>query len=109
MTDRLRDIINKPAKNITAADRRLIAEACTAAGIMLEQPKRRGCNACWIEAALAAYNALTKPSREMASKLKPGTDILFNGERVCEATATHARVERWIRMGLPKHYLSDED
>lgn len=109
MTDRLRDIINKPARNITSADRRLIEEACTAAGIMLEQPKRRGCNACWMEAALAAYNALTKPAREMASKLKPGTDILFNGERVCEATATHARVERWIRMGLPKHYLSDED
>ena len=109
MIDRLRDIINKPAKDITAADRRLIADACTAAGIMVEQRKRRGCNACWIEAALAAYNALTKPSKEVSGKLKPGTDILFNGERVCEATATHARVERWIRMGLPKHYLSDED
>lgn len=109
MIDRLRDIINKPANDITAADRRLVVEACTAAGIMLEQPRRRGCNACWIEAALAAYNALTKPSRGMASKLKPGTDILFNGERVCEATATQARVERWIRTGLPKHYLSDED
>lgn len=109
MTDRLRDIINKPAGNITAADRRLIAEACTAAGIMLEQHKRRGCNACWIEAALAAYNALTKPAKEGAIKLKPGTDILFNGERVCEATATQARVERWIRTGLPKYYLSDEN
>ena len=109
MTDRLRDIINKPAKNITAADRRLVADACTAAGIMLEYPKRRGCNACWIEAALAAYNALTKTANERARKLKPGTDILFNGERVCEATATQARVERWIRMGLPKHYLSNED
>ena len=109
MIDRLRDIINKPAKDITSADRRLIADACTTAGIMLEQPKRRGCNACWIEAALAAYNALTKPAKEGASKLKPGTDILFNGERVCEATATQARVERWIRAGLPKHYLSDED
>lgn len=109
MIDRLRDIINKSAKDITSADRRLVVEACTTAGIMLEHPKRRGCNACWIEAALAAYNALTKPSKEMARKLKPGTDILFNGERVCEATATAARIERWIRTGLPKHYLSDED
>lgn len=107
MTDRLRDIINKPAKDITAADRRLIVEACTVAGV--DQPKRRGCNTCWIEAALAAYNALTKPTRTGASRLKPGTDILFNGERVCEATATEARLERWIRSGLPKCYLSDED
>jgi len=107
MTDRLRDIINKPAKDITAADRRLIVEACTAAGI--DQPKRKGCNTCWIEAALAAYNALTKSTQAGTSRLKPGTDILFNGERVCEATATGARLDRWIRAGLPKCYLSDED
>lgn len=107
MTGILRDIINKPAEDITAADRRLIVEACTAAGV--DQPKRRGCNTCWIEAALAAYNALAKPTQAGASRLKPGTDILFNGERVCEATATEQRLERWIRAGLPKHYLGDED
>lgn len=105
MIELLREIVNKPAAQLTANDRKTIRKAASEAGIKL--PRTRDCESCWIDCAVLCYTAL-RARYNAPTRLREGVDILFNGERVCEATATEVRLQRWIKAGLPLCYVRND-
>ena len=38
-------------------------------------------------------------------KLREDVDVLVNGERCNDMTATDEAIERWLRLGLPREYV----
>lgn len=100
--ERLKEIVNKPANDITADDKAIIRSVAKLAGVKL--PRARSCASCWVDCAVLAYVAL-KSQKSASYRLRDGVDIYFNGERVNAATITNARAERWLAAGLPRTYF----
>lgn len=101
---RIKEIVSKPADELTAEDKQVIRTLAKRAGIKL--PRKTACNSCWIDCAVEAFGAL-KSSENKQCRLRKGVNILYNGERVCAATCTDERVKRWIASGLPAEYFEE--
>ena len=101
-TDRLREIALK--NKLTKADKTFVKEQCAALGIEITNTD---CPDCYKDAAMRAWTELRKEDvvTTQRYKLREGVDVIVNGERCNNMTATDEAIERWLRMGLPREYV----
>lgn len=101
-TDKLREIALK--NKLTKADKHFVKVQCGALGIEITNTD---CPDCWKDAAMRAWKELRKEDvvTTQRYKLRVGVDVLVNGERCNEVTATDEAIERWLRLGLPREYV----
>lgn len=104
----LQGIMTKDGSDLTAEDRQTIRTLANEYGVKIP---RRSCGQCHQDAAVIIYTAVRarmdiEGENDMRKyRLKPGIDVLFNWERVNDATCTDERAARWIAEGLPTDYF----
>ena len=109
---RLQQIAENNAVQLTASDKQMIREAAAAVGIEFE-PKSR-CTSCYRDVAVQILVALkqfeapadTEPTDGRRYILRPGVDLLFGDIRVNEATMNDALAEKIIARGFNKKYFA---
>lgn len=106
---RVRDIVNKPARELTAEDRSFLQEV--AAELEIESATKAGCKKCWHEIAMRIAIALSdnQPADEnnkRAYVLREGVDLLFGGIRINAATLTDELARKIIARGFDKKYFA---
>lgn len=100
----LQGVIEKDGAEITAEEREQLRAIAKELGVKI--PKR-ACPQCWQDVAAMCYVEMRRrePQPERHYRLRPGVNILFNWERVCDATCTDENAIRWIAAGLPLEYF----
>lgn len=106
---RVREIVNKPARELTAEDKSFLTEA--AAELEIESVTKAGCKKCWHEVAMRIAIALNnnQPADEdnkRAYVLREGVDLLFGGIRINAATLTDELARKIIERGFDKKYFA---
>lgn len=115
MKTRLETIINQPAEQMSAADKKYVRECCNALGVEFE-PKNTRCKSCYQDAAILCVLEIKKRDAEANAGadtrryiLRPGTDVFFGNTRVNEATLTDELAERLLARGFdPKFFVKCE-
>lgn len=104
---RVRDIVNKPASELTSDDKLFLQSAAEQVGV--EVTGRAGCKKCWHELAMQIAIKLKKKDQSdqsgSAFVLKDGVDLLFGGVRINAATITDDLARRIIARGFPTKYF----
>ena len=106
---RVREIVNKPARELTAEDKSFLTEA--AAELEIESATKAGCKKCWHEVAMHIAIELNnnQPADEdnkRAYVLREGVDLLFGGIRINAATLTDELARKIISRGFDKKYFA---
>lgn len=104
---RVRDIVNKPASELTGEDKLFLQSAAEQVGV--EVTSRTGCKKCWHELAMQVAIKLKKHDQseqeERAFVLKDGVDLLFGGVRINAATITDDLARHIIARGFSTKYF----
>lgn len=105
---RLREIVNKAARNLTEDDRFLLLSVANELGI--EIGGKRGCVKCWHDIAVRCYNKISENEQPEADDtrkyiLKKGVDVYFGSIRVNEATLTDELAERILARGFERKFF----
>ena len=104
---RVRDIVNKPASELTGEDKLFLQSAAEQVGV--ELTGRTGCKRCWHELAMQIAIELKKHDQSgqdgRAFVLKDGVDLLFGGVRINAATITDDLARHIIARGFPTKYF----
>lgn len=105
---RVRDIVNKPASELTSEDKAFLQQAAEQVGV--EPARRAGCKKCWHELAMQIWIKLKEeeqPEQDgRAFVLKDGVDLLFGGVRINAATLTDDLARYIIARGFPIKYFA---
>ena len=106
---RLREIVNKAARNLTEDDRLFMLSVANELGI--ERGGKSGCVKCWHDLAVNCYNKIVEneqPDAEDTRKyiLKKGVDVYFGNIRVNEATLTDELAERILARGFERKFFA---
>lgn len=104
--ERLRKIVAKKPAKITTAEREWLVGLAADNGVQINPL----CTNCYHDAAIEIYDMLTReqpqPQEVDGWALKPGTNLLLNGEPVNAGTLTAANARRWLKIGLPERYFA---
>lgn len=120
VTNRLREIAGKSAKQVTNDDKDFIRDLASRYGVELPKEKPN-CKSCYVDAAVAIYKAIKdaqndeqvnnpqetkQPAKlkENVLKLKAGVDVVWRGVRINEASATEENLRAWVNNGFPIHF-----
>ena len=101
--ERLREIAAK--ERLTAKDKKFVEDLCAEHGVTID---KKGCANCYRDAAVVLWKRLAEAdfkAENVHYKLKEGTNLIHNGERVNAATATDENISRWLATGLPVQYV----
>lgn len=102
--DKLRKIAAKKPAQITTKERQFLVGLAADNGVSINPL----CKDCYRDAAVQLFRVLD-PEQLHASggfALVPGTDVIFKGERVCDATLTAENARRWLAAGLRSWYFA---
>lgn len=112
MQDRLREIVNKAARNLTDEDKDFLVFAGDQMNV--QRGGKSGCVKCWHDFAMKIWNALqeqAEPEAEAEEKeerkyiLRKGLDVYFGSIRVNEATLTDALAEKILARGFDRKFF----
>lgn len=105
--EKLRKVAEKTPSRITTKEREWLVSLSADYGVHINPL----CPNCYKDAAIQLYAAIHKEEQQTADAggwaLTRGTDILFNGERICAATWTEENAKRWYYLGLPRWYFAN--
>lgn len=108
--DKLREIVNTPARQLTKEQQDRVQEIARKLGVSL--PVKQKCKSCWIDTAVLCYNELEKKTAKTDTStevrkyvLKPDVDLLFGGLRINAATMTDELGQRIIARGFETKYF----
>ena len=106
----LREVLNTPAKKLTAHQKGCVREFAEAYGVEFE-PKGR-CSSCYHDTALAVFNKIQESEAAVSAEkdtrryiLRPGVDVYFGNIRVNEATLTDKMAENILARGFEKSFF----
>lgn len=106
----LRAIAEKPAKELTAADKETVRKAIQKYGVQFEI--KEGCPNCWNDAAMMCLIAIQNEQAKTEATaderryiLRPNVDVYFGKVRVNEATLTDKLAERLISRGFDTKFF----
>lgn len=102
---RLREIVNKAARNLTEDDRSFLL--FVANELEIGRGGKSGCVKCWHDLAVRCYNKISEneqPENDDKRKyiLKKGVDVYFGNIRVNDATLTDELAERILARGFER-------
>lgn len=110
--NRLREIVNKSARTLTAADKDFLRRLGDELGI--QKDGKSGCQKCWHDFAMTCWQRIVADEKENAPKLeetgrkyilKSGVDLIFGSIRVNETTLTDELAEKIIARGFEKKWF----
>lgn len=104
--ERIREIAGKDPRALTDEDKKYIREMSDEMGIAFSPRKR--CANCYIDQAISIWREMAKQdtSEERKFLLVPGTDVLFRGQRVNDATLTDEVAAELLAKGFPKYLFA---
>lgn len=105
---RLREIVNKAARNLTDDDRSFLL--FVAKELEIERGGKSGCVKCWHDLAVRCYSKIAEneqPGNDDTRKyiLKKGVDVYFGNIRVNDATLTDELAERILARGFERKFF----
>lgn len=105
---RLREIVNKAARNLTDDDRSFLL--FVAKELEIERGGKSGCVKCWHDLAVRCYSKIAEneqPVNDDTRKyiLKKGVDVYFGNIRVNDATLTDELAERILARGFERKFF----
>ena len=109
--ERIREIAGKDPRALTEEDKAYVRAMSDEIGIAFSPRKR--CSNCYIDQAIAIWREMAKHPEEQPEARKyalvPGTDVLFRGLRINEATLTDELAKTILSQGFPKYLFARYD
>ena len=106
--ERTREIAGKDPRALTDEDRSFIRDLSAEMGMEFSAKKR--CANCYIDQAIAIWREMAKQPEEQPEGRKyalvPGTDVLFRGLRINEATLTDDLAKTILSQGFPLYLFA---
>ena len=110
--ERTREIAGKDPRALTDEDRSFIRDLSAEMGMEFSAKKR--CANCYIDQAIAIWREMAKLPEEQQEEqpearkyaLVPGTDVLYRGLRINEATLTDELAKTILSQGFPLYLFA---
>ena len=106
--ERIREIAGKDPRALTDDDKSFIRDLSAEMGMAFSAKKR--CSNCYIDQAIIIWREMAKLPEEQPEARKyalvPGTDVLFRGLRINEATLTDELAKTILSQGFPKYLFA---
>lgn len=106
--ERIREIAGKDPRALTDDDKSFIRDLSAEMGMEFAAKKR--CSNCYIDQAIIIWREMAKLPEEQPEARKyalvPGTDVLFRGLRINEATLTDELAKTILSKGFPLYLFA---